>query len=597
LTHNELIEDSYTFICVARVRRDLTATAALSELNALQKDVSSMARAADLQAVIVPLQKQLVDRSRIGLELTFGAVATILLIACGNMINLLLARLSARRRELAIRAAIGASRARVVRQVLVEAVLIATAGGVCGVAIAYGAVQAIASIAPADVPRLDEVQMNLRLLVFAFAVSAVAGLLVGVLPALRFSGLGAAEAFTGGHRTTEGRTGGRFRSILIALEVALSAACMIIGGLLLHSFANLMTVDRGFAVDRIVTTDVTLPGTRYPTIDARAGFIRRANERLRTIPAAESIGLSNALLLVGPGITTVVSVEGTTVPGFQRPIANVRMVNPDYFPTFGIRVRSGRLFEERDGDRRVGVISISTAERAWPGQNPIGQRFRFGNPMAPLIEVVGVVPDLRDVSLDRAPTPIVYVPYWQPPFRNAALSIAVKTAGDPISLSSAIRGAIHGLDPDLPLSAFRTMQDVVDDSVSQRRFQMVLILLFAMAGILLASIGVYGVLSYAVLQRTNEIGVRLALGAAQRTIVRMVLGDALGLLFGGLAIGVPLGVGVSAAVRSLLFAVSPFDSLSTILACLMLLTAGGVAAYVPAKRASSVNPVISLRYD
>jgi putative ABC transport system permease protein len=454
----------------------------------------------------------------------------------------------------------------------------------------------IVAYAPVDLPRTDEVHLDARVLLFTLVLSIVTGALFGIFPAWRATRGDPQESMKSGSRgATAGRGSGRLRSLLVAVEVGLSAMCLIAGGLLLHSFVNLLHVDRGFDAERIVTVDLNLPQSHYSDLPQRASFVRAVLERVESLPGVTSAGISNKLPLSGEGGNNLLGTEGANVPLMERPLADIRQVNPNFFRTMGIPLRSGRIFEEADRNRKVGLLSVVTAGRLWPGENPIGKRFRMGAEDSPLIEVVGVVGDVRSVSLNKAPSLTAYVPYWQR-FQNQA-SLAVRTSIDPAAASSAIRAAIRQVDRELPVPAFRTMEDIVADSVAQRRFQMSLVLLFSAAALLLASLGIYGVVSYSVAQRTNEMGIRMALGAQPGNIRRMVLGQSLLPVCAGLVAGVTASVALGRVLGSLLFGVSAWDP-ATISGVLTLLIAVAVMATLPpVRRATRVDPMSTLRYD
>jgi putative ABC transport system permease protein len=395
-----------------------------------------------------------------------------------------------------------------------------------------------------------------------------------------------------GRGTTSGRGAGRVRTALVAFEVALSTMCLIAGGLLLHSFVKLLRVDRGFRVENVLAIDVKLPQQRYSDTAKRAEFLRGALERMAAVPGVISAGASNKLPLTGEGGNNVIVPEGRALPVAERPLSDIRQVNPDYFRTLGIPLRSGRIFADSDRSRQVALLSAMTAERVWPAENAIGKRFQMGGQS---IEVIGVVGDIHGVSLSRAPSNTLYVPYWQRSFTE--YSLVARTAAEPRSAASAIRAAIREVDRDLPMAAIRTMEDVVDASVAQRRFQMSLVLLFAAAALLLASLGIYGVISYSVEQRTGEMGIRLALGAAPAGILRMVMRQGLLPVVCGLAAGVAGSVAAGRLLGSFLFGVTAQDPLTIAAVCGLLAAVSMAAIYVPARRATRVDPVTALRYQ
>jgi len=587
----------FNYVCIARLRRGVSPAQALSELNVVQARIAGQTgEKIELRAALVPLQDQITGRSRTGLELLLAAVGAVLLIGCVNIANLLLARATARRRELAIRTAVGASRGRLVRQMLVESLVLAGAGGACGVAIAYEAIRIVVAYAPVDLARIDEVHFDARVVLFTLGISIFTGLLFGLFPAWRATQGDPQEAMRSVSRSmTAGRSSGRLRSLLVGLEVGLSAMCLIAGGLLLHSFVNLLHVDRGFATERILTVDLNLPDSRYPDLAKKVAFLRSTLEHVASLPGVTSSGISNQLPLSGEGGNNLIAAEGTNLTLMERPLADIREVNPDYFRTMGIPLRAGRIFEESDRERNVALVSAVTAVRLWPGQNPIGKRFRSGAEDSPLIEVVGIAGDVRGVSLNKSPSLTVYIPYWNR-FRSQ-VSLVVKTAMDPLAAAPAIRAAIRQIDPELPVPEFRTMDNIVSESVAQRRFQMNLVLLFAAAAMLLASLGIYGVVSYSVAQRTNEMGIRMALGAQPGNIRRMVLGQSLLPVFAGLLAGVMASVALGRIMSSLLFGVRAWDPATISGVAAMLLGVAAAATYLPVRRATHVDPALALRYE
>ncbi|MGI8961090.1 MAG: ABC transporter permease [Bryobacteraceae bacterium] len=588
----------FNFACIARLRSGVSPAQALSELNVLQANIAKQVpEKVELRAALVPLQIQITGRSRAGLELLLAAVAAVLLIACVNIANLLLTRATIRRREMAIRSVIGASGWRLLSPILVESLTLSSIGGFLGLGIAYCAIRLIVAHAPMDLPRIDEVHLDTRVLFFTLAISTFAGLLFALFPAWSLAKADPQEAMKSGSKgSTMGRGGGRLRSLLVGVEVGLSAMCLIAGGLLLHSFLNLLNVDKGFNAQHTIAVDLNMPERRYSDLEKRAAFLRSVLERVESLPGIISAGVSNMLPLSGEGGNNILGLEGTKLPLMERPIADIRQVNSDYFRTMGIRLRAGRVFGEGDRKSKVALVSAITAARLWPRQNPLGKRFRMGgDDNSPLIEVVGVISDVRSVSLNRGPSLTVYVPYWQRFYIEA--SLVAKTAIDPAAASSEIRRAIRQVDSEVPVPAFRTMGDVVSESVAQRRFQMNLILIFAFSAMLLVSLGIYGVVSYSVAQRTSEMGIRMALGAQSGNIRGMVLRQGLLPVTIGLGAGLVASFALSRALTSLLFGISTTDP-TTILAVTALLVAVGAAAtYVPAHRATRVDPITALHYE
>ena len=585
----------FNFVCIAKLRPGATAAQAEAELNGIQAGITAkLPEKVELRAHVVGLQDQITGRTRGGLELMLAAVAAVLLIACVNIANLLLARATGRRRELAVRTALGAGAARLVRQMLAESVLLSAIGGALGMVLAYGGIRAIMAYAPMDLPRMDEIHPDLRLLAFNVAVSLGAGLLFGLLPAWRYAKADPQEALQAGSRGSTGSRGsGRVRNVLVAAEVGLSAVCLIAGGLLLRSFVNLLHVDKGFETEQIVTTNLTLPYSRYGDAKAEAEFERRLLEKVTAIPGMASAGVSNQLPLAGEGNNNVIMPEGANLSMMDRPLADNREVNPDYFRTMGIRLVAGRYFDEHDRARPVAVISAMTAARLWPGKSAVGKRLIQGGGSLGPIEVVGVVADIRGASLIHAPTNTVYVPYWQD--SRYTVSLAVRTALPVSTVGPALRAAVRQLDPEMPAPVIRTMEERMAESVAPRRFQMTLVLLFGAAALLLASLGIYGVVAYSVGQRTSEMGIRMALGAQPGSISGMVLRQGMAPVLAGLAVGVAGSLALGQLLGSLLFGVKATDPATIAGVATMLAVVAAVASWVPARRATRIDPAVALR--
>jgi putative ABC transport system permease protein len=589
----------FNFVSIGRLKPGVTLTEAGSELDAIERSFSTEVSkwpGSDLRSHVVPLKDRVVGRARSGLELMLMAVGSVLFIGCLNIMNLLLARLSSRRRELAVRSAIGASRWRLTRQMIIESLTLSAVGGACGLFVAYLGVRLFVAFAPLDVPRLDEVHVDIRVVMFALLVSAVAGLVIGISAAWQFSAAEMAEVMPSGARSTPGRGSERLRSAVVSAQVALGAVCLIASGLLLESLANLLNVDRGFDARQVVTVGVNPPDSRYPTLEKRVVFVRTVLDDLRVLPGVTSVGAANMLPLGGEGGNSALSVAGTSTPLFEHALGNIRTVNSDYFHTMGMSLKSGRLFNDSDQQRQVAVISNSIAKRAWPGETPIGKRFHFGPPSAPDKEVIGVVNDVRGVSLEAGPSCNVYVPYWQASF-TSAIEFALKTTSDPAAIAPAIRSVIRSIDAELPVSSLRTMHQIVEGSLAQRRFQTDLVLAFGAAAVLLACLGIYGVMSFFVTQRTTEIGIRLAFGAEPGEVLRMVLRQAMRPVAAGVAAAVPLAFLCGSWLRSLVFGVSPQDPRTIAVACFLLVIAAALAAYLPARRAARLDPLDALRYQ
>ena len=594
-------QSGFNFASLAQLASGVSPAQALSALNAEQAALPNASSASGvLKAALVPLQSQVTERSRTGLTLLLVAVFAVLMIGCVNITNLLLARTLGRRREFAIRSALGAGRGRLAAQLMVESLLLSTIGGVCGILTAHQAIYLIVANAPADLPLISQVRIDGRVLSFALGTMLVTGLLVGLLPVWRLVRVDFVEALkSGAPGNTGASAAGRIRSLLVGLEVGLSTICLVAAGLLLHSFYQLLNVDVGFDARSVVTVDASVSVQRYPTIEGRITLARSLIEGAERLPGVMSAGVASKLPMTGEGGNAVLSPDGGTLPREQRPIADIRVVNPEYLGTMGIPLRAGRLFAERDRGHPVAVVSALTANRLWPGGDAVGKRFRVGPETAPPIDVVGVAGDVRGVSLERKPSLTVYVPYWQglgPTGRGSDLSLVFRTSVAPLALSTSIREMVRRQDPELPISAFRTMDTVIGDSVSQRRFQTTMVLLFAFAATLLASLGVYGVVSYAVAQRTREMGLRLALGATAAQIHQLVLAQSLVPVGFGLVLGLVIaGLALDRVLGSLLFGVRAGDPITLGVVATVVLVVAVVAIHMPARRATRVDPLTSLR--
>jgi predicted permease len=587
----------FNYGCIARLKPGITLSQALDELNAVQANIArGLEDHIELRAFIAPLQDQITGRSRQGLLLLMLAVGTVLLIVCVNIANLLLARATGRSREFAVRAAIGASTARLLRQMLTESFLFAVLGGALGLAIAAGALNLILANAPADLPRLDEVRLDGRVLGIAFALTLASAAVFGLIPAWRGSRVDPQSGLrAGGRSATESRQSGRLRALLVAIETGLCTVCLVAAGLLLNSFVRLLHVDKGFDADHVITVNLNLPAARYPDLAHRSVFFRGAIDATRVLPGVSAVGVSNLLPLAGEGSNNMINLDGDTTPVMQRPIVDFRLINEDFFRAMGVPIIQGRAVEASDRGRYVSVISAAAAERVWPGQNPIGKHYHLGDPSAPALEVIGVVGDVHAGSLQKQPNPTVYIPYWQRD--RSVMSLIVRTSTDPASVASAVRAEIRRLDPEIPVPQFQSMGEIVSASVAQRRFQLTLVLLFAAIALALASLGIYGVVSYSVAQRRGEMGIRMALGATGGDLRSLVLRQGLSPVLAGLVAGLVASIAVGRILSGLLFGVSVADPLTMIVVAAVLLAVAAAACYVPALRATRSDPLTALRYE
>jgi predicted permease len=582
------------YFVIARLKAGVSLARARAELNAVQRDVSAkMGGQVDLRATIVPLQERMAGEARQGLVVVMAAVGLVLMVLWVNLANLSLVRAAGRARESAIRTALGAGSMRLVRASVLESTLLALAGGALGVLLAYGGLQALLAAAPIDLPRLNEVRVDTTVLLFALLTSAATGVILGILPAWRASLAAPFEILKSGSRTaTEGKGGLRVRNVLVSLEVGLSALLLVTAGLLIASFVRLITIDKGFQVERVAAADLLLPRAKYPQDAQRVAFFDRVLQKARALPGVRSAAMISALPLQGETWIDTVHTENDARPETEYPSTNVRFIGTDYFQTLRISLREGRDFADRDRGGAVVIISASLGEKLWPGLSPIGRRLMEGEM---LLEVVGVTPDIRSTGLEQEPVNMLYVPYWQRP--QNVCSLLVRTGMDPTGLAGVLRRTVWAVDSELPVPEVRTMRQVMERSVAQRRFQMMLVLLFAAAALALAAFGTYGVVSFVVARRRAEMGIRMALGAGRGAILLMVLRQGMMPVFAGLVVGAGCAFALGQYLASLLFHVSPRDPLAFSLSSAVLLSVAAAACLVPARRATRVNPVEALRFE
>jgi putative ABC transport system permease protein len=584
------------FAAVGRLRSGVSIERAHAELNAAQAAVDAQigATAWRLSTIVTPLQRQMTGDVRQSLIVLMAAVGAVLLVLCVNLANLSLSRAAGRSREAAIRTALGASRWQIARQSLAETGVLAALGCGLGIVFAFVGLQRLLAIAPVDMPRLHDVSVDGRVLAFALAISALTALLFGLLPALR-SASSAAPYETlksTSYANAGGPAGLRLRNLLVTFEVGLCATLLVTAGLFLSSFVRLTTIPRGFDVERVLAVDVALPGNHYSKAEDVTRFYETVLGQARALPGVESAAISSYLPLEGESWIDIINVENDTRPETELPNANLRFVSPQFFQTLHIPLRGGRDFLSTDRDRRVAVISQSLARKLWPNADPVGRTLMdMGKPHV----VVGVVADARSTSLDQAPVDMLYIPLWQRPQNSS--SILVRTAMDPKAIATALRAAVWSVDRDVPVPQERTLEQIMSESLARRRFQMTLVLLFALAALALAAFGTYGVVSYAVARRRAEIGIRLALGAGKGRVLRLVLRQGMTPVFAGLAAGAVAAVAVGSYVSTLLFQVSPHDPTAFAISTAVLVAVSALACWIPARRAADVNPLDAIRYE
>ncbi|HEY8188961.1 MAG TPA: ABC transporter permease [Pyrinomonadaceae bacterium] len=590
---------------IGRLKPSVSLGQAQTELSVIAKRIEQQHNQshAGTGLRLVRLQEQFVGNVKPILLVLLTAVAFVLLIACANVASLLLTRSLSRQKEIAIRSALGASRWRVIRQMLTESVLLSLAGGVLGLLIAYWGVDALVAALPESqlngLPFLKSLHLDARILGFSFGLSLLTGIVFGLAPALQSSRLDLNEVLKEGGRSASGGAGHRLRSAFVMSEIALAVVLLVGAGLMMKSLLRLLQTNIGFNPQNVLTMTVVLPTGKYTDPPTQIGFHQQLKERVQSLPGVIGTGTVSNLPLQG-GNTTRFLVEGDPVPTpGQETEANIRVVDESYFQTLGVPLIAGRMFDERDKADTQGVVIIgkTVADRIFAGRNPIGHKIKYVSFQAPPDLIIGVVGDVKISGLDEAIRPVLYYPYRQAP--SVFTNLVVRTNSNPTALAAAIRNEARSLDPDVAIFNVNAMEQLIADSPAafMRRFPALLISIFAGVALLLASVGIYGVVSYSVSQQTHYIGVRMALGAQPFDILKMVFRQGLGLAFGGMAIGVLAALGLMRLLRSLLFEVQTTDVTTFAFVLTTLLFVALLACYMPARRATKVDPLVALRYE
>jgi len=553
----------------------------------------------------VPLTKQAVTETRRPLLLLFGAVCVVLLIACSNVAGLTLNRSLSRRKEFTLRGALGARRGRLVGQLMTESLLLALTGGILGILLAKNGLFLAKNLGPESIPHLHETGLDLSVFAFALGVTFIAGILFGLAPALGATRMSLVEALKeGGQRSGGSASAPRIRNTLLITQVALALVLVVSAGLLVRTFYHMVNANSGFDATHVVTFEVPLPTTKYSDTDRMAQLYQQVAQRLQSISGVQSVGFATVVPLAGPSDGTNIRVpEHPVTDPAQSPTANYLFVSPGYFASIGAPLQRGR--DIADGDvlsaMPVTIINSAMAKKFWPGENPIGKQVGVGMTRIPARTIVGVVADIKQVSLREIPDPTMYVPYTQNEMKTwpsmQAMQYAVRTKADPDSLTGSVREAVHSVDPDLPVANFATLTTLVDTSLIADRFAMLLLSAFGMLALILSAIGMYGVISYSVMQRTAEIGIRIALGARREQILVMVLRQGCRLACAGIAMGLIAALTTTRLMTRFLYGIQPTDPMTFAAVSLLLMAVALLACYVPARKAMKVDPMIALRYE
>jgi len=592
---------SHYLQAIGRLKPGVTVEQARTEMSAIADRLAEQYPDANAgwNVKITPLLEYAVRSIKLALLVLLGAVVFVLLIACANVANLLLARAASRQKEIAVRTALGASRWRIVRQLLTESVLLALVGGVLGLLLAIWGKGLLLSLAPEDLPRVRDASLDGWVLAFTAGITLLTGLIFGLVPALQASRPNLNETLKdAGRGSTEGGRRHFIRSVLVVFEVATALVLLVGAGLMIKSFLRLQNVDPGFNPNNALMVKLSLPQKKYSTPDQRAAFYKQLLEKVAMLPGVQAAGAACVVPLSGDDFVLGFDIQGRPpdAPGTE-PSTNYYAVTPDYFTAMGIPLRRGRLFTEQDTKDapRVAIISEAMAKQFFPDEDPIGKRIHVTNGPVVYREIVGIVGNVKQYGLDEKTPVETYEPFAQQPV--SFMSLVVRTTGDPTALSGAIRGEVLSLDKEQPVSSIRTLDQLISTSIAQQRFAMLLLGVFAVVAMVLAAVGIYGVMSYSVTQRTHEIGIRMALGASSTNVLRLVVGHGMRLTLIGIGLGLILAFLLTRLMATLLFDVSATDLTTFAVFSVSLTAIALVACLVPARRALKVDPMVALRYE
>ncbi|HEY6944259.1 MAG TPA: ABC transporter permease [Candidatus Acidoferrum sp.] len=586
---------------IARVRPDFSFDQAKAGLDTISARLAKEFPAEKGWAIrIEPLQQTITGGVRLPLLLLLGAVGLVLLIACANIANLLLSRATSRSKEIAIRIALGAGRKRIARQLLTECVILGLLGGIVGTLVAYWGVATLVPLLPSGLPKFHSIRLDGSVLVFAFVLSLTTSLVFGLAPVLSAAGADPHKELGEGARAGESAGPRRARSLLVVGEIALAMVLLTGAGLLMRSFAQLTSVNPGFEPNHVVKAMVSLPQFQYATPKQWAAFSEELMTRLQAQPGMQDSAIAGPLPIVDCCVTLAFQIVGNPRPqAGAADTANYVPASPRYFSVMGIQLLRGRLFSESDSSSSspVALISEALAKRYFPNEDPLGRHLTFGFPANGIVsrEIIGIVGDIHDVSLGKEPGPMLYVPYAQAPLYGG--EVVVKSTLSTSAVVGAIRTVTQGIDKNLPVTDIAALPDVLNESVAQPRLRTLLLGLFGAIALVLAAVGIFGVISYSVGRRTHELGIRMALGAQPGSVLIMILRETLALTVIGIAVGVPCALATARLITHLLFNVTPYDPVTLALAPLALVAVGVLASYIPARRAMKVDPVVALRCE
>ncbi len=589
---------------IGRLNPGVSIPQAQADMNVVSKNIESLYPAGGkgwFNSRITLLSAQIAGDTARPLLLLLAAMAVVLLIVSSNLASLLLSRALDRRRELTVRLALGAGKSRLVRQFLTESIVLAVAGGAFGIAFAEAAVYALKLLGPTTIPRLSEVGLDFRVLLFALGATALTGILFGLAPALGATRINLYTSLKDGSRRAGSSPAARHaRNSVLVSQIALALVLVVAAGLVTRSFLRLLSVDPGFRAAHVLTFQVALPPAQYPDQPRIAALYHQALQRLSALPGVQSAGLTETVPLTGATESTGIRIPDLPRTFHGARMANYTIVSPGYFAAVGTPILRGRPFLESDvaSSQPVTIISEAMAKKYWPGRDPLGKQVGPGSPMYPLATIVGVAADVKRVSLRETPPPQMYVMYNQKVWPSLlTMSFVVRTAQDPSSIIAGVRDVFRSLDPELPISNLSSLDTILSASMTAPRFSMLLLAAFGVLALILAAVGMYGVISYSVAQRTQEIGIRIALGAQRRDVLRMVLRQGARITALGILLGLVASFGAARLVASFLFGVTATDPATFIVVTLVLVIVALFASYVPARRAMNVDPIVALRYE